>query len=192
MTAQERVGARARDHRGQDLVGEQDHRHRDEQREHEAQRLGGGALADQAPDEHREDQVADQAQDARGERQCVGSLQQRLEARAGALAARLAEAGRTGSITREELNGSTITITSAGSIGGLFATPVINHPEVAILGVYRMEDRPVVIDGEIVVRKMMYMSITLDHRVLDGGEAARFMNTMKRLLGDPRTMLMEG
>jgi pyruvate dehydrogenase E2 component (dihydrolipoyllysine-residue acetyltransferase) len=104
---------------------------------------------------------------------------------------RLAEAGRTGSITREELNGSTITITSAGSIGGLFATPVINHPEVAILGVYRMEDRPVVIEGEIVVRKMMYLSITLDHRVLDGGEAARFMNTMKRLLGDPRSMLME-
>ncbi len=105
---------------------------------------------------------------------------------------RLSAAGRDGSITREELNGSTITITSAGSIGGLFATPIINHPELAILGVYRIEDRPVVIDGEIRVRKMMYLSITLDHRIIDGAEAARFMNTMKRLLGDPTRLLLEG
>ncbi len=105
---------------------------------------------------------------------------------------RLSAAGRDGSITREELNGSTITITSAGSIGGLFATPIINYPELAILGVYRIEDRPVVIDGEIRVRKMMYLSITLDHRIIDGAEAARFMNTMKRLLGDPTRLLLEG
>ena len=105
---------------------------------------------------------------------------------------RLSGAGRDGSITREELNGSTITITSAGSIGGLFATPIINYPELAILGVYRIEDRPVVIDGEIRVRKMMYLSITLDHRIIDGAEAARFMNTMKRLLGDPTRLLLEG
>jgi len=103
---------------------------------------------------------------------------------------RLSEAGRSGSITREELSGSTITISSAGSIGGLFATPIINHPEVAILGVYRIEDRPVVMDGEIVVRKMMYLSVTLDHRVVDGGEAARFLNTMKSMLGDPSLMVM--
>ncbi|MEZ6195935.1 MAG: dihydrolipoamide acetyltransferase family protein [Planctomycetota bacterium] len=104
---------------------------------------------------------------------------------------RLSEAGREGTITRDEMMGSTITVTSAGSIGGLFATPIINHPEVAILGVYRMEDRPVVMNGDVVVRKMMYLSITLDHRVIDGGEAARFMNTMKRLLGDPRNLLLE-
>jgi pyruvate dehydrogenase E2 component (dihydrolipoamide acetyltransferase) len=105
---------------------------------------------------------------------------------------RLSEAGRAGTIAREELTGSTITITSAGSIGGLFATPIINYPEVAILGIYRIEDRPVVKDGAIVVRKMMYLSITLDHRVVDGGEAARFMNTMKRYLGDPTTLILEG
>jgi len=105
---------------------------------------------------------------------------------------RLSEAGREGSIAREDLVGSTITVTSAGSIGGLFATPIINHPEVAIVGVYRIEDRPVVKDGAVVVRKMMYLSITLDHRVVDGGEAARFMNTMKRYLGDPTTLVLEG
>ncbi len=105
---------------------------------------------------------------------------------------RLSAAGREGSISREELNGSTITITSAGSIGGLFATPIINYPELGILGVYKIEDRPVVRDGEIVVRKMTYMSITLDHRIVDGGEAARFMNTMRRLLESPTTLLLEG
>ncbi|MFT7617109.1 MAG: pyruvate dehydrogenase E2 component (dihydrolipoamide acetyltransferase), partial [Planctomycetota bacterium] len=105
---------------------------------------------------------------------------------------RLSEAGREGSISREELNGSTITITSAGSIGGLFATPIINYPELGILGVYKIEDRPVVRDGEIVIRKMTYMSITLDHRIVDGGEAARFMNTMRRLLENPHTLLLEG
>ena len=105
---------------------------------------------------------------------------------------RLADEGRKGTIARENLVGSTITITSAGSIGGLFATPILNYPEVAILGVYRMEERPVVKDGQIVVRKMMYLSVTLDHRVVDGGEAARFMNTMKRYLGDPTTLILEG
>ncbi|MCA9319730.1 MAG: 2-oxo acid dehydrogenase subunit E2, partial [Planctomycetes bacterium] len=104
---------------------------------------------------------------------------------------RLSTAGREGTITREEMSGSTITVTSAGSIGGLFATPIINYPELAILGVYRVEDRPVVIEGEIRVRKMMYLSITLDHRIVDGGEAARFMNTMKRLLGDPTQLILE-
>lgn len=105
---------------------------------------------------------------------------------------RLSNAGRSGSIKREELSGSTITITSAGSIGGLFATPIINYPELGILGVYKIEDRPVVRDGQIVVRKMTYMSITLDHRIVDGGEAARFMNTMKRLLENPTALLLEG
>ena len=104
---------------------------------------------------------------------------------------RLGEAGRAGSITRDDLIGSTISVTSAGSIGGLLATPILNHPEAAILGIYRIEDRPIVVDGEIAVRKMMYFSITLDHRIVDGAEAARFMNTMKRLLGDPAQMMLE-
>ncbi len=98
---------------------------------------------------------------------------------------RLSELGRTGKAAREDLTGSTITITSAGSIGGLFATPIINYPEVAILGLYKVEDRPVVIDGQIVIRKMGYISITLDHRVVDGGTAARVVVEMKRLLANP-------
>lgn len=109
----------------------------------------------------------------------------------GAELQRLGDAGRNGSIAREDLTGSTISITSAGSIGGLFATPILNHPEAAILGIYRIEDRPVVVDGAVIVRKMMYFSITLDHRIVDGAEAARFMNTMKRLLGDPAQMMLE-
>lgn len=98
---------------------------------------------------------------------------------------RLAEAARTGTAKREELIGSTITITSAGSIGGLFATPIINHPEVAILGVYQIKDKPVIRDGAIVPGKIGYLSLTLDHRVVDGATAAHFVNHMKRLLENP-------
>ena len=98
---------------------------------------------------------------------------------------RLAEGGRAGTLSREELTGSTITITSAGSIGGLFATPILNKPEVAILGVYQIKDRPVIRDGEIVPGKVGYLSITLDHRVVDGGTAARAMKHIKELLEDP-------
>jgi len=103
---------------------------------------------------------------------------------------RLSELGRTGKAAREDLTGSTITITSAGSIGGLFATPIINYPEVAILGLYKVEDRPVVVDGQIVIRKMGYISITLDHRVVDGGTAARVLVDLKRLLGNPGLLLL--
>ncbi|HYC78226.1 MAG TPA: dihydrolipoamide acetyltransferase family protein, partial [Planctomycetota bacterium] len=103
---------------------------------------------------------------------------------------RLIDLGRAGRIGRDDLVGSTITITSAGNIGGLFATPIINFPEVAILGLYQIGDRPVVRDGEIVIRKMGYLSITLDHRVLDGGTAARVMVEMKRLLGTPALLIL--
>jgi pyruvate dehydrogenase E2 component (dihydrolipoamide acetyltransferase) len=103
---------------------------------------------------------------------------------------RLIELGRAGKIAREDLTGSTITITSAGNIGGLFATPIINFPEVAIIGLYNIGDRPVVRDGQIVIRKMGYMSITLDHRVVDGGTAARVMVEFKRLLGNPGLLIL--
>jgi pyruvate dehydrogenase E2 component (dihydrolipoamide acetyltransferase) len=103
---------------------------------------------------------------------------------------RLSELGRAGKAAREDLTGSTITITSAGSIGGAFATPIINHPEVAILGVYQINDKPVVRDGQIVIRKMGFLSITLDHRVVDGGTAARVLTEMKRLLGSPGLLLL--
>jgi len=87
---------------------------------------------------------------------------------------RLAEAAHAGKLTPEELRGGTFTVTSAGKSAGLFTTPLINHPQVAILGVYRIADRPVVRDGEVAVRRMGNVSVTFDHRVIDGKRAADF------------------
>jgi pyruvate dehydrogenase E2 component (dihydrolipoamide acetyltransferase) len=86
----------------------------------------------------------------------------------------LAESARAGSLAPEELRGSTFTVTSAGRLGGLFVTPLVNHPEVAILGVHRIAPRAVVRDGEVVVRSMGNLSTTFDHRVVDGARAAEF------------------
>jgi pyruvate/2-oxoglutarate dehydrogenase complex dihydrolipoamide acyltransferase (E2) component len=87
---------------------------------------------------------------------------------------RLAAAANAGTLTPEELRGGTFTVTSAGRSAGLFVTPLINHPEVAILGIHRIDDRPVVRDGEIVVRRVGNVSVTFDHRVIDGKRAAGF------------------
>jgi len=87
---------------------------------------------------------------------------------------RLAEAAQAASLTPEELRGGTFTVTSAGKAAGLFVTPLVNHPEVAILGVHRIEERAVVRDGEVVVRRMGNISVTFDHRVIDGKRAADF------------------
>ncbi len=92
----------------------------------------------------------------------------------GAEVGRLAEAARAGTLAAEELRDSTFTVTSAGKLGGLFVTPLVNHPEVAILGLHRIAERPVVRDGEIVVRRMGNVSVTFDHRVVDGVVAAAF------------------
>ena len=92
----------------------------------------------------------------------------------GAEVRRLAAAAQEGKLTPEELRGGTFTVTSAGRSAGLFVTPLINHPEVAILGIHRIEDRAVVRDGEVVVRKMGNVSVTFDHRVIDGKRAADF------------------
>jgi 2-oxoisovalerate dehydrogenase E2 component (dihydrolipoyl transacylase) len=100
-------------------------------------------------------------------------------------AKRLAEAARGGSATREELSGSTITITSLGALGGIASTPVINRPEVAIVGVNRMAVRPVWRDGGVVPRKMMNLSSSFDHRVIDGYDAAGFIQRIKGLLEIP-------
>lgn len=105
--------------------------------------------------------------------------------------AELAEKARARTLALEQLRGGSFTITNIGSAGGLFATPIINYPEVAILGVYRMQDRPVVREGSIVVRKMLTLSITFDHRVIDGAMAARFMNEIKKHLEDPGRLLVE-
>jgi pyruvate dehydrogenase E2 component (dihydrolipoamide acetyltransferase) len=87
---------------------------------------------------------------------------------------RLVEAARAGSLQPEELRGSTFTVTSAGKLGGLLTTPIVNHPEVAILSVGRVAERPVVRDGEVVARPTGYISVTFDHRVVDGARAAEF------------------
>jgi 2-oxoisovalerate dehydrogenase E2 component (dihydrolipoyl transacylase) len=105
--------------------------------------------------------------------------------------ARLADAARNGKALREELSGSTITITSLGPLGGIVSTPVINHPEVAIVGVNRIVDRPVVRNGGMVARKMMNLSSSFDHRVIDGMDAAEFIQTIRGYLECPATLFVE-
>lgn len=109
---------------------------------------------------------------------------------AAAEVARVSSAARDNKATRDELSGSTITITSLGPIGGVVTTPVINHPEVAIIGPNAIIDRPVVRDGAIVVRKMMNLSSSFDHRVVDGYDAAQFIQRVKALLEHPALMFM--
>src|SRR5207302_3879478 len=87
---------------------------------------------------------------------------------------RLAESARAGTLQPEELRGSTFTVTSAGKLGGLLQTPIVNHPEVAILSIGRVAPRPVVRDGEVVAAQTGYVSVTFDHRVVDGARAAEF------------------
>jgi 2-oxoisovalerate dehydrogenase E2 component (dihydrolipoyl transacylase) len=106
-------------------------------------------------------------------------------------AQRLAEAARAGRAGREELGGSTITITSLGALGGIVTTPVINRPEVAIIGVNRLAVRPVWQGGQFVPRKMMNLSSSFDHRVVDGYDAARFIQRIKALLEAPATIFIE-
>jgi 2-oxoisovalerate dehydrogenase E2 component (dihydrolipoyl transacylase) len=105
--------------------------------------------------------------------------------------ARLAEAARAGKATMEELSGSTITLTSLGPLGGITTTPIINHPEVAIIGPNKMVERPVVRNGQIVVRRMMNLSSSFDHRVVDGYDAAAFIQRVRGLLEHPATLFIE-
>ncbi len=104
---------------------------------------------------------------------------------------RLANAVRNNSAGKDELSGSTITITSLGALGGIVTTPVINHPEVAIIGVNKLVERPVVKNGQIVVRKMMNLSSSFDHRVVDGYDAAAFIQRVKGLLEHPAALFIE-
>ncbi|NUM88553.1 MAG: 2-oxo acid dehydrogenase subunit E2, partial [Bdellovibrionales bacterium] len=103
----------------------------------------------------------------------------------------LAQRARDKKLTPADFQEGTFTITNAGNIGGLLATPVINYPEVAIMGVHQMKKRPVVVGNEIRIRDIMYLSVSLDHRVVDGAVSARFMNRVVGLLQDPKVLLME-
>ena len=104
---------------------------------------------------------------------------------------RLADAARTGKATRDELSGSTITVTSLGALGGIVTTPVINHPEVAIIGVNKIVERPMVRQGAVVIRKMMNLSSSFDHRVVDGMHAAQFVQAIRALLECPAMLFVE-
>jgi 2-oxoisovalerate dehydrogenase E2 component (dihydrolipoyl transacylase) len=110
---------------------------------------------------------------------------------AAAEVARLADAARSGKALREELSGSTITITSLGALGGIVTTPVINRPEVAIVGVNRIIDKPVILNGAMVARKTMNLSSSFDHRVIDGMVAAEFIQTIRGYLECPATLFVE-
>ncbi len=103
----------------------------------------------------------------------------------------LSEKTRTGKATRDDLTGSTFTISSLGALGGVLATPIINFPEVAVLGVHKMKQTPVVRDGQIVIRDIMNLSVSLDHRIVDGYEGALFLQHVIELLQDPTTMFLE-
>jgi pyruvate dehydrogenase E2 component (dihydrolipoamide acetyltransferase) len=103
----------------------------------------------------------------------------------------LAERGRAGKLAMHELKGSTMTITNIGSAGGMFFTPVINYPEVAILGTGSITEKPIVSDGQIIAAHMMALSLSFDHRLIDGATAQKFLNEIKRLLADPEQFLME-
>jgi 2-oxoisovalerate dehydrogenase E2 component (dihydrolipoyl transacylase) len=105
--------------------------------------------------------------------------------------ARLAEATRSGKASREELAGSTLTITSLGPLGGIVTTPVINHPEVAIVGVNRIVERPVFRAGAVVARQLMNLSSSFDHRVVDGMDAAQFIQAVRALLETPAMLFVE-
>ena len=103
---------------------------------------------------------------------------------------RVAEAARNNSAARDELSGSTITITSLGKLGGIVSTPVINLPEVAIIGVNRAVERPMVVDGQIAIRRMMNLSSSFDHRFVDGYDAAAMIQQIKEMLEHPATVFM--
>ena len=103
----------------------------------------------------------------------------------------LVSKARERTISREEMQGGTFTITNFGVVGGEYATPIINYPETAILGLGAIEERPMAVDGEVVARDVLTLSLSIDHRVIDGADAARFVNTLKEYLEDPTLLLLE-
>jgi pyruvate dehydrogenase E2 component (dihydrolipoamide acetyltransferase) len=103
----------------------------------------------------------------------------------------LSEKARSRTIDLADLKGGTFTITNYGAVGGIFGSPIINYPEVAILGLGKIQEKPVVVEGSIEVRKVLPLSLSFDHRVVDGAEAARFLNTVIDHLEDPDLILLE-
>jgi 2-oxoglutarate dehydrogenase E2 component (dihydrolipoamide succinyltransferase) len=104
----------------------------------------------------------------------------------------LATRAREGKLTLEDLRGGTFTITNGGIFGSLLSTPILTLPQVAILGMHKIQDRPVAVDGEVEIRPMMYIALSYDHRVIDGAEAVSFLVRIKELIEDPESLLLEG
>jgi 2-oxoglutarate dehydrogenase E2 component (dihydrolipoamide succinyltransferase) len=106
--------------------------------------------------------------------------------------AELGRKARDGKLSLEELRGGTFTITNGGIFGSLNSTPILNTPQVAILGMHKIQERPMVVDGEIKARPMMYVALSYDHRIVDGADAVQFLVRIKELVEDPESLLLEG
>jgi 2-oxoglutarate dehydrogenase E2 component (dihydrolipoamide succinyltransferase) len=102
-----------------------------------------------------------------------------------------AKRAQDGSLTLEDLAGGTFTITNGGVFGSLLSTPILNPPQVAILGLHKIQDRPVAVHGQVSVRPMMYIALSYDHRIVDGREAVQFLVKIKELVEDPGQLLLE-
>jgi len=102
-----------------------------------------------------------------------------------------AERARSGSITIEELTGGTFSITNGGVFGSLMSTPIVNAPQSAILGMHKIQERPVAVEGQVAIRPMMYVALTYDHRIIDGREAVQFLVAVKEALEDPARLLLQ-
>ena len=102
-----------------------------------------------------------------------------------------AKRAQDGSLTLEDLAGGTFTITNGGVFGSLLSTPILNPPQVGILGLHKIQDRPVAVQGQVVVRPMMYIALSYDHRIVDGREAVQFLVKIKELVEDPGQLLLE-
>jgi 2-oxoglutarate dehydrogenase E2 component (dihydrolipoamide succinyltransferase) len=103
----------------------------------------------------------------------------------------VAKRARDGKLTMDDLTGGTFTITNGGVFGSLVSTPILNYPQVGILGLHKIQDRPVAIDGKVEIRPMMYLALSYDHRIVDGQQAVLFLVRLKELLEEPGSMLVE-
>jgi 2-oxoglutarate dehydrogenase E2 component (dihydrolipoamide succinyltransferase) len=97
-----------------------------------------------------------------------------------------------GKLSLEDLRGGTFTITNGGVFGSLLSTPILNPPQVGILGLHKIEERPIAVNGEVVIRPMMYVALSYDHRIVDGREAVQYLVRLKELIEDPEVLLLEG
>lgn len=104
----------------------------------------------------------------------------------------LAKRARANQLSLANLQGGTFTITNGGVYGSMLSTPILNGPQIGILGLHKIEQRPIALNGQVVIRPMMYVALSYDHRLIDGSDAVRFLVRIKELIEDPETLLLEG